>query len=85
MGSGALSPAPRPSLPWGVPPTRSTVAPREPRPVALSPGRHRCQDAWGVGPLISHIIFGISHSLGELENVIVKVFLNICLLSRKTL
>lgn len=27
--------------------------------------------------LISHIIFGISHSLGELENVIVEVFLNI--------
>lgn len=35
--------------------------------------------------LISHIIFGISHSLGEVENVIVKVFLNICLLSKKTL
>ena len=35
--------------------------------------------------LISHIIFGISHSLGEAENVIVKVFLNICLLSKKTL
>lgn len=50
-----------------------------------SPGRHRCQDVWGVGPLISHIIFGISHSLGELENVIVKAFLNVCLLSRKML
>lgn len=49
------------------------------------PRRHRCQGVWEVGPLISHIIFGISHSLGELENVIVKVFLNICLLSRKML
>lgn len=40
---------------------------------------------WDEGLLISGIIFGISCSLKEVQNVIVKVFLNICLLSRKRL
>lgn len=59
--------------------------PDMPLPQHPLPRRRRCRDVWGAGLLISHIILGILHSLGELENVIVKVFLNICLLSKKML
>ena len=52
---------------------------------AVSPGDADARMCGESVLLISHIIFGISHSLGEVENVIVKVFLNICLLSKKML
>ena len=60
------------------------AASRESRHYALSPGDTDARMCGESVPLIRHIIFGISHSLGEVENVIVKVFLNICLLSKKT-
>lgn len=82
MCSGSLSPVP---VSPGSPINRLRCSTQRVSACCPLPRRHRCQDVWGVGPLISHIIFGISHSLGELENVIVKVFLNICLLSRKML
>lgn len=65
-----------------VPPRHSPAASESPGHRALSLGDADARTCGELVPLISHIILGISHSLGELENVIVKVFLNICLLSK---
>lgn len=71
--------------PLRVPCRHSPAAPESLGGRALSLGDTDARMFGELVPLISHIIFGISHSLGELENVIVKVFLNICLLSKKML
>lgn len=91
MGSGALRQPeagrswPRLGLHWILPQGSHPDTPlqhQSPGHRALSLGDADARTCGELVPLISHIILGISHSLGELENVIVKVFLNICLLSK---
>lgn len=55
----------------------SQAASRESRYYA-SPGETQMPDGWESVPLIRHIIFGISHSLGEARTSLSK-YLNICL------
>lgn len=70
--------------PWGSHPDTPLQRP-ESLGHALSPGDTDARLCGESVLLISYVILGISHSLGELENVIVKVFSNICLLSKKML